>query len=382
MPDPTVDAPGSYWVDGAGGGTALSAADLNAREVLLSSFIQTFTQSGTLAAGAGTTAFRLPFDAILVSVTATVGTAPTGTSVIADVNRNGVTIFTTQANRPTVPAGQFTSAAATADVTLLLAGDRITVDIDQVGSTIPGSDLTVTLDLQKTTHSIAALPSPIGWWKAADLALADGTAVSSWTDASGNSRTLTQATGANQPVLKTAITPAGGKVVRFDGANDVLKTAAFANPTTGTCAVVVYRFSAVASAFQEVFTHAAQATWVSPWANIALRLDTSNVWQGWVTLGTALFVGGAPAEVAGRWGVVALNYDQANVGIYKNGTLINQSGQSAAIAAATQPVVVGANTDAGDPFAGDIAEVRYYGQGLTTLQLAKLANDLMATHGL
>lgn len=70
--------------------------------------------------------------------------------------------------------------------------------------------------------------SPVAWFKAESLGLADGTRVSSWTDLSGNGRHATQAAGSQQPELKTGII--GGKaVVRFVSTRpDILKTAAFA----------------------------------------------------------------------------------------------------------------------------------------------------------
>lgn len=72
-----------------------------------------------------------------------VGTAPTGSSLIADINKNGTTIFTTQANRPAIAAAANTSGFVTnMDVTTLADGDYLTIDIDQVGSTVAGSDLT------------------------------------------------------------------------------------------------------------------------------------------------------------------------------------------------------------------------------------------------
>ena len=72
-------------------------------------------------------------------------TAPTGASIVVDVNKNGTTIFTTQANRPTVAAAGNVSGQAVPDVTSLAVGDYLTVDIDQVGSTIAGADLVVVL---------------------------------------------------------------------------------------------------------------------------------------------------------------------------------------------------------------------------------------------
>jgi hypothetical protein len=61
-----------------------------------------------------------------------------------DVNHNGTTIFTTQSNRPTIAASGFYDESGTADGDVTVAaGEYLTVDVDQVGSTIAGSDLTV-----------------------------------------------------------------------------------------------------------------------------------------------------------------------------------------------------------------------------------------------
>lgn len=84
----------------------------------------------------------------ILSVRASVGTAPTGQSLIVDVNVNGTTIFTTQANRPTIAAAGNTSGKVTnMDVTTIADGSYFTVDVDQVGSGTAGSDLTVQISL-------------------------------------------------------------------------------------------------------------------------------------------------------------------------------------------------------------------------------------------
>ena len=81
-------------------------------------------------------------------VRASVGTAPTGASLIVDIKVNGTTIFTTQANRPTISAGSMTSGYVTnMNITSVAAGAYVTVDVAQVGSIIPGSDLTVQLEV-------------------------------------------------------------------------------------------------------------------------------------------------------------------------------------------------------------------------------------------
>ena len=105
-----------------------------------------FTRIGTLATGVGELRFIVPTSMTIRNVWMTAGTAPTGSSVICDVNKNGTTIFTTQGDRPSIAAGQNAyTGTATPAITGLVAGDYLTVDIDQVGSSVAGENLTVVL---------------------------------------------------------------------------------------------------------------------------------------------------------------------------------------------------------------------------------------------
>jgi hypothetical protein len=105
--------------------------------------VLTATKTGALTAAAGTVRLPIMEGGTIEDVRIMAGTAPTGASLIVDVNKNGTTIFTTQGNRPTVAISGNASSAAVPDVTSLAAGDYLTVDIDQIGSTIAGSDLCV-----------------------------------------------------------------------------------------------------------------------------------------------------------------------------------------------------------------------------------------------
>jgi hypothetical protein len=82
----------------------------------------------------------------LTKVRLVADTAPTGANLIVDVHTGtgaGTTIFTTQANRPTIVATAKTGVSAAPDVTSIAEGDEFSVYIDQIGSTIAGSDLTI-----------------------------------------------------------------------------------------------------------------------------------------------------------------------------------------------------------------------------------------------
>jgi hypothetical protein len=109
-----------------------------------------FTKQGPLTAAAGTYRWYNDTGTTLSirSVRGYVVDAPTGRNLILDVNKNGATIFTNQPNRPTIPAGGTGTGKITAlDVVTVADGEYLSVDIDQVGSTNPGSDLVVQIEV-------------------------------------------------------------------------------------------------------------------------------------------------------------------------------------------------------------------------------------------
>ena len=100
-----------------------------------------------LTTGTAKATFRMPFAMTLTDVRASVTTAPTGSTLIADINESGSTIMTT--NKLSIDATEKTSTtAATAPgiTDSSLADDaEITVDIDQIGSTVAGAGLKIYL---------------------------------------------------------------------------------------------------------------------------------------------------------------------------------------------------------------------------------------------
>ncbi len=107
-----------------------------------------FSRVGPVTVSSGVGRWPLATDYQIVAVVAAVGTDPTGANLIIDVNLNGTTMFTTQANRPTIVAGSQQSAITVPDVTALAPGDLLSMDIDQIGSSVAGSDLTVVVYVQ------------------------------------------------------------------------------------------------------------------------------------------------------------------------------------------------------------------------------------------
>lgn len=104
---------------------------------------------GTLGVSVGDIPITATRDTTIFGAWASCGDVPIGDDVIFDVLIEGVSIFTTQANRPRVLDGTNTDVAlAVPDVTVWLQGEQMTVDTVQVGSVFPGARATVMIDCQ------------------------------------------------------------------------------------------------------------------------------------------------------------------------------------------------------------------------------------------
>lgn len=131
--------------------------------VVLPDVVATLQKAGTVAAATTDTGlvFRAPRDMKVWGVAAQVGTEPAGTALLTlDVHKAatptaaGTTIFTDQARRPSFVAAESatvlggsanmgypgTAAAVTADVA---GGEYLRVEVDSVGNSTAGADLTV-----------------------------------------------------------------------------------------------------------------------------------------------------------------------------------------------------------------------------------------------
>jgi len=133
---------GAYFIDDAGTviGPLVGASALPASQAI-------FSIEGSLSVGAGVIRIRNRTGRTLTisEVHCEVNTAPVGAAIIVDVHKGGVTIFTTQSNRPQIADGANVGSSTTIEVPAWANDAYLTVDRDQVGSTTSGSDLVVTV---------------------------------------------------------------------------------------------------------------------------------------------------------------------------------------------------------------------------------------------
>lgn len=108
-----------------------------------------FSVPGVQTVSPGTSRWYLPEDYTLVAVHAGLGTAPAGADLVIDLNYNGTTVYADPSHRPRITPGTFHAVGGVASVTALDEDSYLTVDVDQIGAGVPGTDLVVTPLLQR-----------------------------------------------------------------------------------------------------------------------------------------------------------------------------------------------------------------------------------------
>lgn len=100
----------------------------------------------SLTTGTAKVTFRMPYAFTLTAVRLNVNTAPTGSALVVNIKLGGTTIFST---KPQIDAAAKTSigsgTTAVISTSALTDDGEITIDIDQIGSTIAGKGLKVWL---------------------------------------------------------------------------------------------------------------------------------------------------------------------------------------------------------------------------------------------
>lgn len=103
-------------------------------------------ETTAITTGVGKVTFRMPYAFTLTAVRASVTTAPTGSTIIIDINETGSTILSTKLSIDASEKTSTTAASAAVISDASLADDaEITIDFDQVGSTIAGAGVKVAL---------------------------------------------------------------------------------------------------------------------------------------------------------------------------------------------------------------------------------------------
>jgi hypothetical protein len=131
-------------------GTGVGDRDFNdARYALITSTRIVLPWSagmGKCEVGTEAAAFRwIPgFACTLVAATPTAGTAPTGAAINFDVSNDGTTMFST---KPTIAAAAQDGVRQTPSVTAIGATDVIRAWISQIGSTLPGENVALALEI-------------------------------------------------------------------------------------------------------------------------------------------------------------------------------------------------------------------------------------------
>jgi hypothetical protein len=114
-------------------------------DVLESAIIPCSDETSNITTGTAKRTFRMPYAATLVAVRAAMNTAPTGSTAVFDINKNGATMLSTKLSIDATEKTSYTAATPVViSVSSLAIDDEITIDFDQVGSTVAGTGVKIT----------------------------------------------------------------------------------------------------------------------------------------------------------------------------------------------------------------------------------------------
>lgn len=166
--------------------------------------------------------------------------------------------------------------------------------------------------------------------------------ISSWADSSGLGNNALQADSGKQPLAVSDVLN-GKSVARFDGSNDLLRTAAFSSQAQPNVVFIVCKVNSAAPAANNVFCDGIAST--DRHAIYAQSAGTTfSMFAGLNVTGDALNT---------NFNILTAVFDGASSVYYRNGT---QIGAADAGAHTLTGVTLGADFSDGQSLAGDIAE--------------------------
>lgn len=134
-------------------GAASGIAPLNASTQIDTTYLKNVVQEmrftwadGNVTVANGRWSPAISTAITLKTIRSTVDTAPTGASLIIDLQASGSgTVFTLTSHRPAITAGSTVSSLVVPDTVSFAAGTQFRVAVTQIGSTVPGANLAVSV---------------------------------------------------------------------------------------------------------------------------------------------------------------------------------------------------------------------------------------------
>lgn len=199
----------------------------------------------------------------------------------------------------------------------------------------------------------------------------DGSEVDTWTDLSSNGRNATQSTSANRPIYKTGI-QGGNPVVRFDGSDDILSTATFANPSQVSAIIVAKAnsWSLSSGVARPVANHGLSSAnsdtigisfcILAPVTAVDWLVGDALGWgSGYLSTSNPRAIG--PSASGSDFRIVSTVYWSSLARMYMNGVRTSTRKEATGtIASFTKSFDIGRTPGTSDAWNGDVAAIIYY----------------------
>lgn len=217
------------------------------------------------------------------------------------------------------------------------------------------------------------------WLQADSINQADATAVSTWSDDSGNGNDATQGTAAAQPTFHTNVIN-GLPIVRFDGTDDLFTLGNVLDVTGDLSIFTVCDFDVSGS--NDTFGGKRDGTGATPWA---FRSGTGDELEFYINDGGGFEVMTADTALAINTFVIGdVVRSGTSVSFELDGAADGTRTQTKTPAGNTVAAGVGSHTggSAGELRDGDIAEFIFYDRALTGAERGDVQSYLSDKYGI
>ena len=297
----------------------------------------------------------------------------------AYIRLNGSTIIA-RAKLPTSGSGGLDDWLSISTICWLAAGDYVEVfafqnsggnlNILSAGNSSPEFAMTRVVGVEDL-FSPLNIPGLVLWLKAdAIIGLADGDAIGTWPDSSGQGNNATQATASKKPTYKTGIIN-GNPVVRLDGTDDELRTP-FLMLTNMTVFVVMLSEDLATGHYLLAFEGGLES-------NAIITGFTSGLVE---TFSVPRISAGAFSTSDFSLHVLRRDVAGGSTATFKNGSQVATSGIVEAASTGALWIGIRNGFPSSEFFDGDIAEILVYNSALSTRDREAVEGYLNAKYDL
>lgn len=305
---------------------------------------------------------------------------------IADAGVAGVTWSVTASN-PWITAvvqsnGTLQAEQSTGELAVSVDTSTLGTGVTWGYVTLTGGGKTSRIGVKVDLTTSIPTTGLVAWYKSNAGVTTVSNAVSQWNDQSGGGRNVTQSTSSYRPLYVTNVIN-GYPVVRFQGTDDVLKTASGVRPFDGTTKFSTfgcYRHNAstLYNSYQRVWWEGSTSN-INGYGLYINNATTPQIKASWGSTSSNALLTDPNTMTVGKWYAVSTIYNQTNHRMWVNGSYVGSAAKTNSNIN-TGVLNIGNYSTNNQGFNGDMTELIIYNRDVTDAERQQIEAYLSAKY--